>query len=125
MFSDLSVPLTRPTSSGNSLTQQIVWPEGKRFAFSAFDDTDDATIQNVGPVYSFLSDCGFRTTKSVWVVAGDPSRGKHVGQTCDDADYLRWLLELQERGFEIAWHNSTWHSPRQNMRTSSRRTSRC
>ncbi|MCD4727883.1 MAG: hypothetical protein K8R46_09490 [Pirellulales bacterium] len=90
-------------------TQASLWPEGKRFAFTVFDDTDSATIENVQMVYSFLDDCGFQTTKSVWVSEGDPKRGKHLGQTCDDSDYLRWLLELQAKEFEIAFHNCTWH----------------
>lgn len=87
----------------------IAWPGGKRFAFTIFDDTDNATLENVGPVYAFLADCGFRTTKSVWAVAGDPRRGKHAAPTCDDPDYLRWALDLQAKGFEIGLHNCTWH----------------
>ena len=56
-----------------------------------------------------LADCGFRTTKLVWVVAGDPRRGQCAGQTCADPDYLQWVLELQARQFEIGFHNATWH----------------
>ncbi|MGA2034648.1 MAG: hypothetical protein ABSG68_20565 [Thermoguttaceae bacterium] len=88
---------------------KIAWPDGKRFAFTVFDDTDEATLANVGPVYSFLADCGFRTTKSCWVLRGDPGRGLYHGETCDDPHYLNWLLELQTQGFEIGWHNGTWH----------------
>ncbi len=86
-----------------------VWPEGKQFAFTVFDDTDFATRENVQGVYAFLADCGFRTTKSVWVVAGDPRQGQCVGQTCEDPEYLQWLLELQAQQFEIGFHNATWH----------------
>jgi hypothetical protein len=88
---------------------KIAWPDGKRFAFSVFDDTDWATLDNVKGVYACLADCGFRTTKSVWVVDGDPSRGRCIGQTCDNPDYLRWILDLQAGGFEIGFHNCTWH----------------
>ena len=92
----------------------ITWPEGKRFAFTVFDDTDWATLAGVRPVYSFLRDCGFRTTKSCWVVRGDPGRGRGQGDTCEDDAYLRWLLDLQAQGFEIGWHNATWHgTPRE------------
>ncbi len=90
-------------------TPKIAWPEGKAFAFTVFDDTDFATMENVGPVYSFLADSGFRTTKSCWVVRGDPGKGFASGETTEDAACLRWLLELQAQGFEIGWHNSTWH----------------
>lgn len=90
----------------------IEWPEGKRFAFTVFDDTDEATLENVGPVYAFLRDLGFRTSKSVWPIAGDqePILG---GSTCEDDDYRRWLVQLKAEGFEIALHNATYHdSPR-------------
>jgi hypothetical protein len=99
------------------MTAKPIWPGGKRFALSVFDDTDSATLENVKGVYDFLADCGLRTTKSVWVVAGDPQRGKNAGQTCDDPDYLGWLLDLQAKGFEIGFHNATWHGlPREAIR---------
>jgi hypothetical protein len=91
------------------MSTKSIWPDGKRFAFTVFDDTDSATVENVKGVYDFLADCGFRTSKSVWVVAGDPNRGKKVGQSCADPDYLRWVLDLQAKGFEIGFHNATWH----------------
>ncbi|MBN2579218.1 MAG: hypothetical protein JXB10_09525 [Pirellulales bacterium] len=95
---------------------KITWPENKQFAFTVFDDTDAATLENVGPVYAFLRDCGFRTTKSCWPVAGDPRQGTYQGQTCEDADYLHWAQELQAQGFEIGWHNATWHGlPREGV----------
>ena len=99
-------------------TNNPLWPDGKRFAFTVFDDTDGATLENVKGVYDFLADCGFRTTKSVWVVRGDPNRGKNAGQTCADPDYLRWALDLQAKGFEIGFHNCTWHGlPRDEIRS--------
>jgi hypothetical protein len=98
------------------IPEKIKWPDGKQFAFTVFDDTDEGTVENVGGVYSFLRDSGFRTTKSCWLVAGDPNQGTHPGQTCEDPDCLNWLLELQAQGFEIAWHNCTWHSlPREQI----------
>lgn len=78
------------------------WPDGKRFAFSVFDDTDNATIQNVKPVYDLLKELGVHTTKSVWVY---PPRGKFKGSCLQDTDYLKWVLVLQSEGFEIALHN--------------------
>jgi hypothetical protein len=89
------------------LSARIDWPEGKRFAFTVFDDTDLSTLENVSPVYKFLEDLGFRTTKSVWSVrgAGTPQIG---GTTCEDPDYLAWTLELQASGFEIGSHGATY-----------------
>jgi hypothetical protein len=91
------------------MSTSIAWPKGKRFAFTVFDDTDSATVENVGAVYAFLADCGLRTTKSCWVLRGDASRGKYPGQTLDDDVHRRWLVDLQAQGFEIGWHGATWH----------------
>ena len=87
----------------------VNWPEGKRFAFTVFDDTDYTTLQNGPRIYKFLNDIGMKTTKSVW-----PIKGMHVpligGTTCADPDYLKWVHQLKEQGFEIALHNVTYHT---------------
>ena len=85
---------------------RVEWPDGRAFAFTVFDDTDNATVENVGSVYSLLRDLGFRTTKSVWAAAGDgvPRIG---GATCDDPGYRDWTLGLQAAGFEIGSHGAT------------------
>ena len=87
----------------------ITFPDNKRFAFTVFDDTDRATVENVKPVYDFLADRGFRTTKSVWPLAPmRPSPGG--GATLADPEYLKFVLSLRDRGFEIASHGATSHS---------------
>jgi hypothetical protein len=88
---------------------KIAWPDGKRFAFSILDDTDRSNLQNAPLIYQFLSDHGFHTTKTVWPVKGNqvPRVG---GDTCADPDYLKWVLSLQDQGFEIALHNVTYHT---------------
>ena len=91
------------------MTTKNIWPDGKRFAFTVFDDTDAATVENVAPVYAFLSDLGFCTTKSCWPLRGNPDQGKFHGDTLDDNHYRQWLLNLQSQGFEIGWHGATWH----------------
>ena len=87
----------------------INWPDGKRFAFTVFDDTDYTTLQNGPRIYQLLYDLGIITTKSVW-----PIKGGHVphigGMTCKDSEYLKWVLRLKEQGFEIALHNATYHT---------------
>ena len=82
------------------------WPQGKRFAFTIVDDTDRSTVENVGPVYDFLSELGLRTTKTIWPLAplGPP---RSSGQSLEDPDYRRWVLELKDRGFEIAMHGTS------------------
>jgi hypothetical protein len=88
----------------------ISWPDGKRFAFSIFDDTDRATLENVPHVYRLLRDLGFRTTKTVWPISGGAQPAAVVGgSTCDDPAYLAWVKELAAEGFEIALHNVTYH----------------
>jgi hypothetical protein len=83
-----------------------LWPDGKRFAFSVFDDSDLATVDNVGPVYELLAELGVRTTKSVWPISG--SGTPHIGgATCDDPGYRAWALDLQARGFEIGSHGAS------------------
>jgi hypothetical protein len=81
----------------------IRWPKGKDFAFTVFDDTDFSTLANVKPVYDLLAEQGILVTKSVWPLrhgSGPPCDGLD----CEDPDYLRWLLDLQSRGFEIGLH---------------------
>jgi hypothetical protein len=89
---------------------RIRWPAGKAFAFTVFDDTDCGTLSNVPPVYAFLRDQGFRTTKSVWPLPGDGAPSSLAGATCAEPAYVDWLLRLREQGFEIGYHNATYHS---------------
>jgi hypothetical protein len=90
-------------------TKKIKWPEGKKFAFTIFDDTDFGTVENLSPVYSLLNEKNIKTTKSVWVIKGDqmPLVG---GLTCEDSDYLAWIRKIKDQGFEIASHSVTYHT---------------
>ncbi len=91
------------------MTALPAWPEGRRFAFTIFDDTDLATLQNVRPVYDFLADLGLRITKSVWPLA-ETEASPTAGMTCQDDDYLSWLHGLKRDGFEIGYHMAACHS---------------
>jgi len=93
----------------NNSSKNIVWPEGKKFAFTIFDDTDNATLENIRPVYDFLSEHGFRITKSVWPLKGE-QKPRCGGITCEDKDYVEMLLDLKRAGFEIGYHMATYHS---------------
>lgn len=95
--------------------ERIEWPDGKRFAFTVFDDTDNATVERVGPVYDFLESLGLCATKSVWPLKGEgtPTVG---GTTCEEPDYLAWTQGLQARGFEIGYHGASYvTSPRERV----------
>ena len=102
-----------PPSGSNELSSvRAAWPDGKRFAFTVFDDTDLETIDNGPRVYNLIGELGFRTTKSVWPLPGRYAV-RFGGATCAEPKYLRWVQELQGAGFEIALHNVTFHtSPR-------------
>ena len=92
---------------------RIQWPDGKSFAFSIFDDPDGQTTVMGRTVYGALAELGFRTTKAIWPISG-PGAPSDLGRTCEDPDYLAFVLELQADGFEIAYHNATYHtSPRE------------
>jgi len=68
------------------MTNKTIWPDNKKFAFSIFDDTDNATVNNISPVYEFLNLNGIKITKSVWplnCVINDPT----AGQSLEDPEY--------------------------------------
>lgn len=95
---------------------RVTWPDGKRFAFTAFDDADLDRLHNVKPVYDFLAELGVFTTKSVWTVAPtEPS--PMAGLSTEDGPYLEWIRSLQRQGFEIGFHGARCHtSPRDDTR---------
>ena len=87
------------------------FPNGKRFAFTILDDTDDSTLANVRPVYDALRDAGMRTTKTVWPMGcPEGSRLFFAGETLENAAYLKFVHQLADDGFEIASHGATMES---------------
>ena len=87
---------------------KIRFPEGKRFAFTILDDTDDATLENVRPVYDRLQELGFRTTKTAWPMdCPEGSREYFAADTLQRADYLEYVQSLVAAGFELASHGAT------------------
>ena len=80
------------------------FPDNRRFAFTIVDDTDDCTLENIGPVYRFLAELGFRTTKSVWPLANVPG-SPFAASTLQDPAYRTYIQNLAEQGFEIGLHN--------------------
>jgi hypothetical protein len=81
------------------------YPTNKSFSFTIFDDTDLSNLQNVQTVYKFISDLGFRTTKSVFTLESNkPHFKNNKSTTLQDKDYLNLILNLKKEGFEIASH---------------------
>jgi len=87
-------------------TRRISWPDGKRFAFTIFDDPDAQTLAQSQAVYGFLGDQGFRTTMGVWTVEPGEARRNSGGETCANPAYRSFAQELQSRGFEIGFHSA-------------------
>ncbi len=87
----------------------VAWPNGKRFAFTIFDDPDGQSLETSRIVYRFLTDLGFRTTIGVWPLGArrEPNSG---GETCANPEYLDHVRRLAADGFEVAWHNATLHT---------------
>jgi hypothetical protein len=83
----------------------ITWPSEHAFAFTIFDDTDWATVENVAPAYRFLAELGVRITKSVWPLRCDP-KDHFAGQSLQDPEYLDFIRELKGNGFEIGYHGA-------------------
>lgn len=85
--------------------RRVDFPNGKRFAFSIVDDTDQATLDRVRPLYDVLYRAGLRTTKTIWTLhAGDEPIPTNQGASLHDSDYRDWVVDLQRKGFEIGLH---------------------
>lgn len=102
------------------------YPDGKNFAFTITDDAHNQTVEKIRPIYDFLYERGFRTTIAVYVKEPTRTNGmpdialdslnhddrtelirKNVnlkGDTLEQKEYLDYIQELNEKGFEIALH---------------------
>lgn len=93
-------------------SRPLIYPGGKKFAFTILDDTDDMTVESGRPIYQLLKDNGINITKTVW--AFDTPRENQgpyfAGETLASSGYLEWVRELSGQGFEIAFHNATMGS---------------
>jgi hypothetical protein len=93
--------------------EPLAFPNERRFAFTIMDDTDVATVANVGPIYRLLADLGMRTTKTVWPVdCPEGSKNYSSSSTLEDPEYLEFVLDLERAGFEIGYHGATMESSR-------------
>jgi hypothetical protein len=100
------------------VTAQAAFPGGARFAFTIMDDTDNATVENVQPIYRLLESLGMLVTKTVWTVrCEEGSEVFGAAQTLDDAPYRDFVIDLNRRGFEIAFHGATMESSKRDRTT--------
>jgi len=74
-----------------------------KFTFSIIDDTDDSTLENTKPIYDLLYEKGIFITKTIWVY---PPRDKpSKGDSLQRPEYLNFIRDLKNKGFEIGLHN--------------------
>ena len=95
------------------MKEKIIWPNNKKFAFTIFDDTDRANLEDCKTIYEYLDKLSFKTTKSIWLEERN-KKNVDAGITCDNKFYLEWLKEIQKKGFEIGYHNTTYSSSKRN-----------
>lgn len=88
----------------NQPMRKICWPHGKNFAFTIVDDTDNATVKNIQSIYNTLTDFGILITKTVWPLNVDPGAHYSSSETLQNLGYCKFILDLQEKGHEIAIH---------------------
>ena len=87
------------------------FPNNKKFAFTILDDTDDANVENIVPVYDFLTSKNIFVTKTVWPVpCPEGSRIFFAGQTLGEKDYLKAVKRIIKQGHELAFHCATMES---------------
>ena len=84
----------------------VVWPNGKRFAFTIVDDTDRSTVSNTKPVYDLLLENGIVTTKTVWPLCPLETQPISGGDSLECSEYRDWILGLKDSGYEIAFHGA-------------------
>jgi len=103
-----------PLSVGATPRTAVPLPEGRRFAFTIVDDTDDATLANIRPVYDLLAEQGLRITKTVWPLpCPEGSRIYFAAETLEENPaYLRYVQQLEGMGFEVAFHGATMEPSR-------------
>lgn len=95
----------------NKKNPRLSFPESKSFCFTILDDTDDATTENIFPIYKFLTKHNMYITKTVWPVDCPEGSAKYSkGQTLDDDDYMKAINEIKYDGHEIAFHCATKES---------------
>lgn len=94
----------------------LPFPHDKDFAFTFVDDTDYSTVFNTKPVYEFLYKHQIFGTKTIWTKPQKRTSSYRVdleretdpncfsGSTIQDAEYKKFILNLHDKGYEIALH---------------------
>ena len=92
----------------------LPFPDGKNFAFTITADPDGSNLEESKKIYEYIADIGMRTTIAIWVK--DPKRSTGIpdietnqnhGDSCESVEYLKYMQNLQQKGFEVALHTVT------------------
>jgi hypothetical protein len=87
------------------------FPEGRLFAFTILDDTDDATYANIAPIYELLRELGIRVTKTAWPLdCPEGSKDFFAAETLQVPEYKQFVRGLIHDGHEFASHGATMES---------------
>jgi hypothetical protein len=90
----------------------IIYPQGKDFIFSIYDDTDVATLDSIRPIYDYLNLLNIKTTKSVWPLGTNLQSSYRGSDSLENENYATYIKKLHDRGFEISFHSATMVSSR-------------
>lgn len=86
------------------------YPNGKDFIFTIFDDTDVATLDYIRPIYDYLYELNFLTTKTVWPLDHNGQSDYKGSHTLQNKGYSEYIKLLSQRGFEISYHGGSMKS---------------
>jgi len=73
------------------------------FYFTIIDDTDDAVLESIAPIYDYLYSSGVFITKTIWVYP--PKDKNSSGDSLQRIEYLEFIKDIKSKGFEIGLHN--------------------
>ena len=89
----------------------IPYPAGYSFAFTITDDPDDGWLEQKKTVYDFINSIGLKTSIGVWVFNNTTGSGEssyyHQGISLDNKEYLAYIQELKQDGFNLFLHTIT------------------
>ena len=81
------------------------WPDGKRFAFTIFDDTDRSTLDNAPAVYALLRDLGIGV---VFGIALGAAMHRYTDAALPWLDAMLAALSLVAQWWQARRHTATW-----------------
>lgn len=92
------------------------FPDNKKFAFAILDDTDNATLKNIEPIYQYLKNKKIISTKTVWMLPSNKNEHGHThGSSLANKNYSAFISKLKYQGFEITSHGARGASSKRSV----------